>query len=162
MDLVQSIPRVLDSNEPLDELDSILPTPPASTGDPSPEPSAPTAEGIDTPAVDLGPELGNVARGENGEIIRIWKTLDLAFSVSSLSLELFDAEATDQASLKEKSIASFALISTRVNFKMLSDGAMDAEVMVRLLSPLRLFRFTAAYSSCPSSFPFSVSSKISP
>lgn len=134
MDLVQSIPRVLEPDESLDEVEIILPSAPGSSANTSPSSTLHPPE-QDSPAVDLGPELGNFARGENGEIIRVWKKLDLAFNVSSLSLELFDAETTTQASLKEKSIASFALISTRVNLKMLSDGAMDAEVMVSLPSP---------------------------
>lgn len=131
MDLVQSIPRVLENDEEFEGLETILPSPP-STATPSPGPATPSPAAIEVPAVDLSPELGNVARSQSGELIRVWKTLDLAFSVSSVNLELFDATATDKASLKDKSIASFALISTRVNLKMLSDGAMDAEVMVSI------------------------------
>jgi len=131
MSLLQSIPRVLDTGEE-DEDDTTpgLPSPISesgtSTGLPTPAP-----EDSDSLAVDLKPELGTVAHGKDGEAVKLWRKLDFTFAVSSINLELFDAKVTDSESLKSGSIAKFSLISTRVNFKILSDGSMDAEVMLR-------------------------------
>lgn len=132
MSLLQSIPRVLDTgDEDEDETTPGLPSP-ASESSPSTGVSTPAPEeSSDSLAVDLKPELGTVAHGKDGEAVKLWRKLDFTFAVSSINLELFDAKVTDQESLKSGSIAKFSLISTRVNFKILSDGSMDAEVMLR-------------------------------
>jgi len=131
MSLLQSIPRVLDTGEE-EEDDSTpgLPSPISESGT-STGTSTPAPEESDSLAVDLKPELGTVAHGKDGEAVKLWRKLDFTFAVSSINLELFDAKVTDQESLKSGSIAKFSLISTRVNFKILSDGSMDAEVMLR-------------------------------
>lgn len=128
MSLVQSIPRILSPlDDGFDEIDG-LPTPELSS--PPSEQQQHQAE-IAAPATDLKPELGTVARGQDGKVVRVWQTLDFSFALSSVNLDLYDADVTDKASLKDRGISRFALVSTRVKLKMLSDGALDVEVLLR-------------------------------
>ncbi|CED84268.1 Vacuolar protein sorting-associated protein [Phaffia rhodozyma] len=128
MQLVQSMPRVLDNRDDLLKIEpkllSEVPSTDVSSVSESLTPN-------NNSGVDLRPELGMISRGESGEALKLWTKLDMRFEVSSIRLELFDSEVTTEASLAERSIAKFALLSTRVSLKMLSDGALDLEVMLR-------------------------------
>lgn len=74
--------------------------------------------------VDLRPEL-------DGHPGRPRATLDLVLTVKTVKLQLFDRQATTEASLKEHGIARFALSDNSVRVKTISDGAMEAQVVLR-------------------------------
>ena len=77
-------------------------------------------------AVDLRPELDGHLGGTHPRT-----TLDLVFTVKTVKLQLFDGQATTEASLKDHGIAKFALSDNSVRVKTLSDGAMEAQVVLR-------------------------------
>jgi vacuolar protein sorting-associated protein 13A/C len=79
-------------------------------------------------AVDLYPEL----EGHSGAHPRI--TLDLVLTVSTVKLQLYDRQATSEVNLKGHGIARFALSDNSVRVKMLYDGAMEAQVVLRSLT----------------------------
>jgi vacuolar protein sorting-associated protein 13A/C len=78
------------------------------------------------PAVDLHPELEGQSGTANPRT-----TLDLVLTVATVKLQLYDRQATSEANLKEHGIARFALSDNSVRVKMLSDGAMEAQVVLR-------------------------------
>ena len=80
----------------------------------------------DEPAVDLHPELEGQSGTANPRT-----TLDLVLTVTTVKLQLYDRQVTSEADLKEHGIARFALSDNSVRVKMLSDGAMEAQVVLR-------------------------------
>jgi vacuolar protein sorting-associated protein 13A/C len=76
--------------------------------------------------VDLRPELDGHLGSTHPRT-----TLDLVFTVKTVKLQLFDRQATTEASLKDHGIARFALSDNSVRVKTLSDGAMEAQVVLR-------------------------------
>lgn len=83
-------------------------------------------ESYNESTIDLRPELD----GHPGSTLPR-TTLDLVFTVNTVKLQLFDRQATTEASLKEHGIARFALSDNSVRVKTLSDGAMEAQVVLR-------------------------------
>ena len=77
-------------------------------------------------AVGLYPEL----EGQSGTI-NPRTTLDLVLTIATVKLQLYDRQATSDANLKEHGIARFALSDNSVRVKMLSDGAMEAQIVLR-------------------------------
>ncbi|KAI0308206.1 hypothetical protein B0F90DRAFT_1833497 [Multifurca ochricompacta] len=76
--------------------------------------------------VDLRPELdGHVGSTQPRT------TLDIVFTVATVKLQLYDRQATAETNLKDYGIARFALSDNSVRVKMLSDGAMEAQVVLR-------------------------------
>ncbi|KAI0275069.1 vacuolar protein sorting-associated protein 13 [Gloeopeniophorella convolvens] len=75
--------------------------------------------------VDLRPELDQ----HSGSHLR--PTLDLILSVNAIKLQLFDRQATTEASLKEHGIARFALSDNTIRLEMLQDGAMQVQVVLK-------------------------------
>ncbi|GAA94842.1 hypothetical protein E5Q_01496 [Mixia osmundae IAM 14324] len=126
MSLSQSIPRALASTQ--EELDEDaeeeaahpMPAPPITNGETSPDENKET--------VDLLPELSSIAHGQNGEIVRLWISLELSFAVQSVGLELYTAAAIDPATLDSASLARFALTGTKLSFKSLNNGSSEAEL----------------------------------
>jgi vacuolar protein sorting-associated protein 13A/C len=82
-------------------------------------------ESYNESTVDLRPELD----GHPGTHPRT--TLDLVLTVKTVKLQLFDRQATTEASLKDHGIARFALSDNSVRVKTISDGAMEAQVVLR-------------------------------
>jgi vacuolar protein sorting-associated protein 13A/C len=78
--------------------------------------------------VDLEPELAST----DGSRIR--PTLDLIVSVKAIKLQLYDAAVFGDQSLKDHGIARFALNDNTLRLKILSDGAMEAQVVLRSLT----------------------------
>jgi vacuolar protein sorting-associated protein 13A/C len=113
IDLSTSIPRVF---EGAPEAESKLVTP-----DPSPD-----SEG--EVLVDLQPELRTI---ESGDGQKGWATVDLVVTVNAVKLHLYDSLATAESNIKDHGIARFALNNTELRFKMLSDGASEAQVVLK-------------------------------
>lgn len=118
MGLSQAIPRVL-AGAPEGNAQAASVTSPAIK---SPAPSD-----LNAPAVDLEPELRAVTEGAT----RIWTTLDLVVSISAVKLRLFDGQASTEENLKDHGIARFALNDSTLRFKMLSDGAGEAQIVLK-------------------------------
>lgn len=78
----------------------------------------------DQPVVDLGPELSSADK--------TWTTLDLVFNINTIGLELFMApEDEPVGDLKSRSLSQFSLDETKVKTRMLSDGSLEAELLIR-------------------------------
>jgi vacuolar protein sorting-associated protein 13A/C len=95
--------------------------------------SSPSSEGSTTPEdqatlVNLEPEL-RVSSATDGR--RPWTTVDLVASVSAVKLHLYGAEATTEADLRSHGIVRLALNDTSVRYKSISDGASEAQLVLR-------------------------------
>ncbi|KAI9512588.1 hypothetical protein F5148DRAFT_973480 [Russula earlei] len=77
-------------------------------------------------AVDSHPELD----GQPGSTYPR-TTLDLVLTIATVKLHLYGRQATSESTLKEHGIARFALSGNSVRVKMLSDGAMEAQVVLK-------------------------------
>lgn len=78
--------------------------------------------------VDLQPELSRASL-KQGE--QIWTSVDLVVSVNAVKLHLYDSSAKQEADLKDHGISRFALNTNTLRFKMLSDGALEAEFIIK-------------------------------
>lgn len=119
MALLQSIPRVLAG---------------APEGTAQAEAAASTKSNSPLPGdsgdaqVDLQPEL-RIPTPTGGN--RRWTTLDLVVNVDTIKLRLYDEKATTEDNVREHGIARFALNNSALRFKMLSDGAGEAQVVLK-------------------------------
>lgn len=76
---------------------------------------------------DLKPELSLTTSGSDGP----WTAVDLVVTVDAVKLHLYDAVAHNPSHLKDHGIAKFALNSSVLRCKLLSDGAMEAELSLK-------------------------------
>ncbi|KIM85199.1 hypothetical protein PILCRDRAFT_817197 [Piloderma croceum F 1598] len=119
MALTQSIPKVLaGAPEGSAEAESAASTKPSS----SPKTS-------DEVQVDLEPELRAIVAPDGNN--RSWTTLDLVVTVDAIKLRLYDEKATTEDNIKDHGIVRFALNDNTLRFKMLSDGAGEAQVILK-------------------------------
>uniref|UniRef100_A0A5K1JWH3 CHIP6 n=1 Tax=Ganoderma boninense TaxID=34458 RepID=A0A5K1JWH3_9APHY len=130
--LSQSIPKVFANVSDADirspQLPSPVPTPGAKEG----SRSATSEPGYETVSrVDLRPELS--AHPSTGEA-HPYTSLDLVVTISAVKLHLYDASATTPANVKEHGIARFALNDNTLRLKTLSDGALEAQVVLRSMT----------------------------
>lgn len=94
----------------------------ATSTSPSPSTTANTVES----QVDLQPELRTAPSAG-----RSWTTLDLVVTIDAVKLRLYDEKATSETNIKDHGIARFALNNNTLRFKMLSDGAGEAQVVLK-------------------------------
>lgn len=131
MGLSRSVPAVFaTANAADDEVDlssSKMLTVPTET----PAPATPEETGA---LIDLGPEVSMTAIDQSGKHIDVWTSLDLVFSCHAVKLHLYDHDASREENLKECGIARFALVDNIVRYKSLSDGASEAEVVLKSLT----------------------------
>lgn len=78
-------------------------------------------------SVKLRAELGHATPED--EQIKI--SVDLALSVHSIKLHLYDQQATTDLNLKEHGVARFALTGNTLKFKVFSDEATEAQVVLK-------------------------------
>lgn len=124
INLLQTIPRVFDISDEFDEeLSSGAVTPVRLSVDDEHTPEHST--------VDLLPELASVARGPDGQVVQLTSSLELSFALGTINLELYSRTGISQETLKDASLAKFSLNETGIKYKMLSNGAMEAEVVIR-------------------------------
>lgn len=77
----------------------------------------------DQPLIDLTPELSSVDKS--------WTKLDLVFKVNTIGLELLMAEENEPlGDLASSSLSRFSLDDTKVKTRMLSDGSLEAELLI--------------------------------
>ncbi|KAI7120989.1 vacuolar protein sorting-associated protein 13, partial [Hortaea werneckii] len=80
--------------------------------------------GEEAGAQHLGPELG-----QDGET---WTKLDLIFKVGAIGLELVSGKIDEPiGDLEAASLSKFSLNETSVKLRMMSDGAMESELLVQ-------------------------------
>ena len=78
---------------------------------------------VDKPS-HLGPELG-----DDGAT---WTKLDLIFKVGAIGLELVQGKASEPiGDLEAASLSKFAINETSVKLRMISDGALESELLVQ-------------------------------
>jgi vacuolar protein sorting-associated protein 13A/C len=120
--LMQSLPRVF-------VVESI---PGAAKGDLSPEstPSVHLDSDVSAHPTDLTPELHTRTPDSGGPTVQR-VTLELIFTVKSVRLQLYNSEAFREADFKDTGVSRFALNDNTVRVKMLSDGAVEAEVTLQ-------------------------------
>lgn len=78
--------------------------------------------------VDLQPELRSA---DDTKGAQFWTTLDLLVTLNAIKLHLYDELATSEQSLKDHGITRLALNGCTTRFKMVSDGASEAEVVLK-------------------------------
>lgn len=81
-------------------------------------------KGIASTEVALKPELRSISS-------QIWTTVDLVVSVNAIKLHLYDPFAISESQLKDHGIARFALNDNTLRFKLLSNGAGEAQLVLR-------------------------------
>ncbi|KAL6852120.1 hypothetical protein J3F83DRAFT_570868 [Trichoderma novae-zelandiae] len=87
-------------------------------------PSDDQSNSNEQPLISLGPELGSLSDA--------WTKLDFVFDVSTVGLELIMApEDGPVIDVAAGSLSRFSLDDTRVKTRMMSDGSIEAEVLVR-------------------------------
>ena len=116
--LSQSIPRVF--TVPTDIHDSILST---TIGHTPAESSASLV-----PLANLQPELRTPSSVEGTSA---WTSVDLFIAIGAVKLHLYDSQATSASNLKDHGIAKFALNDNSLKAKTLSDGALEAQVIMK-------------------------------
>ncbi|CVK92053.1 related to vacuolar protein sorting-associated protein VPS13 [Fusarium mangiferae] len=80
--------------------------------------------GEDQSLIDLGPELGSIDKE--------WTKLDLVFRVNTIGLELINAPENEPVhDIARSSLSRFSLDDTKVKTRMLSDGSLEAELLIR-------------------------------
>ena len=129
MELTRSIPSAfaLEDDSELEEEaindipDSVV-SPAQSARSPA-EPSSPKGSEVQKPS-HLGPELG----AEN----EAWTKMDLIFKVGAIGLELISGPVEKPiGNLEAASLSKFTLNETSVKLRMISDGALESELLVQ-------------------------------
>lgn len=77
--------------------------------------------------MDLEPELRAIPSGGS----RSWTTIDLVVTINVVKLHLYDSLAISESSVKEHGIARFALTDNTLRLKLLSDGAGEAQIILK-------------------------------
>ncbi|KAF5009616.1 hypothetical protein FDECE_4176 [Fusarium decemcellulare] len=78
----------------------------------------------DQTLVDLGPELSSIDQA--------WTKLDLVFRINTIGLELIMAQEDEPVhDIAKSSLSRFSLDETKVKTRMLSDGSLEAELLIR-------------------------------
>ncbi|KAH7345058.1 hypothetical protein B0J17DRAFT_763771 [Rhizoctonia solani] len=132
MELAGSVPQVFATSEEAEkEAEQSADKMPSLPIEPS-VPATPASE--NNALIDLGPEISLSATDKEGKPINVWTTLDLVFSCHAVKLHLFDQNAVREDNLKECGISRFALVDNIVRYKSLSDGASEAEVVLKSLT----------------------------
>lgn len=90
-------------------------------------PSSPTPE-VQMPLVNLEPEIRVSSPLDGG---RPWTTIDLVASIAAVRLHLYDRVATTEANLRDHGISRFALNDVSLRSKSMSDGASEAQLVLR-------------------------------
>jgi vacuolar protein sorting-associated protein 13A/C len=83
-----------------------------------------SASNCDDKLVDLGPELGVDSH--------IWTSLDLAFHVHTIGLELILAKEDEPiGDLDAASLSKFSLDDTKVKLRLMTDGSLESELLIQ-------------------------------
>nr|CAG8504476.1 8535_t:CDS:10 [Entrophospora candida]CAG8514013.1 6898_t:CDS:10 [Entrophospora candida] len=113
LDLSNSVTTAFSGNgskSPKKEFDS-----PDTTSSPSTYPKS--LQNIDSPAKE--------------ENEKPWISVDLAFKVKQINLEIFSGDGSQVKELGESSLSKFSLNETNIKFQMLTDGSIEAELQLK-------------------------------
>jgi vacuolar protein sorting-associated protein 13A/C len=95
----------------------------SSLSNPTPE-----VQNLQMSLVNLEPEI-RVSSTLDGS--QPWTTIDLVASIAAVRLHLYDREATTEADLRDHGIVRFALNDVSLRSKSMSDGASEAQLVLR-------------------------------
>ncbi|KAH9950347.1 vacuolar protein sorting-associated protein 13 [Amylocystis lapponica] len=84
-----------------------------------------------TPTVALQPELRTLPSIDGS---RTWTTVEVFVTVDAVKLHLYDGQATTELNIKEHGIVRFALNDTSLRTKVLSDGAIEAQLILKAMT----------------------------
>lgn len=101
-----------------------------------PSTSPPAKDGkadTDKVIVDLYPELPVVGHTVEGATVPLYPKMQLRLAVETISLDLFSAQASDSRSLRHYGVARCALNDTRLFYRTVSNGSMEAELCTKSL-----------------------------
>jgi vacuolar protein sorting-associated protein 13A/C len=121
--LASSIPKILDLSE-LNQ-DSTHPKPVSNLAHPN------SKSEVSKPR--LIQQSSHVSSTSNQAAVAVWVTMELAFTVTSVTLELFDATITPSETERNNSLAKFSLTGIRAFSNTKSDGSMKAEMLLKAL-----------------------------
>lgn len=124
LQLSQSIPAVFAGDTEEEDHANDPPTPASSVpGDPETDKGASTLPIVSNSA-DLHPELG-VRPGT-------WTKVDLVFKVGQIGMELFESDSNKPiGDLHAASLSRAYLDSTNLKLRMISDGSLESELLVK-------------------------------
>lgn len=88
----------------------------------------PTTPEMQMSLVDLEPEIRASSTLDGS---RPWTSTDLVASIATVRLHLYDREATTEANLRDHGIARFALNDVSLRSKSMSNGASEAQLVLR-------------------------------
>ncbi|KAH9459830.1 hypothetical protein Pst134EB_008053 [Puccinia striiformis f. sp. tritici] len=74
-----------------------------------------------------------VSSASNQAAAAVWVTMEMAFTVTNVTLELFDATVAYTEAVQNNSLAKFSLTGIRAFWKTKSDGSMMAEMLLKAL-----------------------------
>lgn len=89
--------------------------------------SPPPSDVQDTSTVNLQPEIQTVS----ADGVHPWTSLSLELNIGSINLHLYDETARWPSDLQTSGIVKFAIIDTRLRYKVLTDGAAEAELILK-------------------------------
>ncbi|OJD24059.1 hypothetical protein ACJ73_04583 [Blastomyces percursus] len=122
LELSKTISAALLPDQDLQEAEAIEALPPSTT-----EPALP---GTPRPSQDLTPVQSHPSANGEAEA-ETWIRLDMAFRIETIGLELILAkDGQPIGPLDEASLSKFFLNNTNVKLRMLSDGALESELLV--------------------------------
>lgn len=127
LELAQSVPAAF-ASEPEDQvLEGIEKELPESTSEAAELPAEHTSTASSATkdkTSDINPELGSVEDK--------WTKLDLVFKAGAIALELIEAKDDEPVgNLEDASLSKFSLNQTNVKLRMISDGALESELLVQ-------------------------------
>ncbi|KAF8311204.1 hypothetical protein DL93DRAFT_2229838 [Clavulina sp. PMI_390] len=126
MGLLQSVPRVLALDEDESMTAESVGASVAANPPKGPLTQTPSSEVLANLAPEIRPPTLN---GASPTATRA--KMDFVFQVKSIRLNLYNANALRESDFKETGIARFAINENTVRAKMLADGALEAEVVLR-------------------------------
>ncbi|KZO93498.1 vacuolar protein sorting-associated protein 13 [Calocera viscosa TUFC12733] len=131
MSILQELPHVFASDEDVDEqIEEYAGAAETPMDSVSPEPQESESEQL---LIDLSPELGVVAKSQGNGVVRLWTKMEVTLDLAALAVQLYDRKATRKEELKATGIAGFAMNGTSVRMKMMSDGSLEAEIVLTSL-----------------------------
>jgi vacuolar protein sorting-associated protein 13A/C len=82
---------------------------------------------VDSESSSINLELELPAAGA----YKVWTTIDLVLTVDAIKLHLYGAEAHAESNLQQHGIARFALNNSNLRYKSISDGAVEAQLVLK-------------------------------
>ncbi|KAA1090635.1 hypothetical protein PGT21_008107 [Puccinia graminis f. sp. tritici] len=127
--LASSIPKILDLSE-LNQ-DSTRPKPVSNPDSRLSHPNT-KSEFSKPRLIEQSSQVSSSSTSKQAAVA-VWVTMELAFTVTNVTLELFDATITPSETERNNSLAKFSLTGIRAFSNTKSDGSMKAEMLLKAL-----------------------------